>query len=132
MNSSNVKRRFLLYKKNGEKLAISIPDHHCHKEVFLTQFIIFLHQPHLQRQHLFGVLMLGLNWKSKPPDSDIRREMVNFNESGNETVLISSCASYPKVMIMIIRGVSSLDVLILVNLEYLGSNALNKHYLVCR
>jgi len=31
-------------------------------------------------------------------------------------------------MIMITRGVSSLDVLILVNLEYLGSNALNKHY----
>ncbi len=78
------------------------------------------------------VAMLGLIWKSKPPDSDIRREMLNFNESGNETVLISSCASYPKVMIMIIRGVSSLDVLILVNLEYLGSNVLTKHYLVCR
>ena len=78
------------------------------------------------------VAMLGLNWKSKPPDSDIRRKVVNFNESGNETVLISSCTSYPKVMIMIIRGVSSLDVLILVNLEYLGSNVLNKHYLVCR
>ncbi len=53
---------------------------------------------------------------------------MNFNASGNETVLISSCASYLKIMIMITRGVSSLDVLILVNLEYLGSNALNKHY----
>ena len=29
---------------------------------------------------------------------------------------------------MITRGVSSLDVLVLVNLEYLGSNVLNKHY----
>ncbi len=53
---------------------------------------------------------------------------MNFNESGNETVLISSCASYLKIEIMITRGVSSLDVLILVNLDYLGSNALNKHY----
>ncbi len=53
---------------------------------------------------------------------------MNFNESGYETVLISSYASYLKIMIMITRGVSCLDVLILVNLEYLGSNALNKHY----
>ena len=76
--------------------------------------------------------MLGLNWKSKPPDSDIRREMVNFNESGNETVLISSCASYPKVMIMITRGVSSLDVLNFSQSRIPRLNVLNKHYLVCR
>ena len=57
---------------------------------------------------------------------------MNFDESGNETVLISSGAFYPKVMIMITRGVSSLDVLILVNLEYLGLNALYTHYLVSR
>ncbi len=66
------------------------------------------------------VAMLGLNWKSKTAGFGHQAKIVNFNESGNETVLISSCASYPKIVIMITRGVSSLDVLILVNLEYLG------------
>ncbi len=60
--------------------------------------------------------MLGLNWKSKPPDSSIRRvKWILLNPAMNCT--------YQSVSIemknIFIRGVASLDVLLIVNLEYL-------------
>ena len=35
--------------------------------------------------------MLGLNWKSKLPDSGVRRKYWIFKESGNGIVLINPC-----------------------------------------
>jgi hypothetical protein len=38
------------------------------------------------------VFMLGLNWKSKPLDSDTRQYGEDLKESGNGIVLINPCS----------------------------------------
>ncbi len=38
---------------------------------------------------MFDTFMLGLNWKSKPPDSGIRMCVINLSQSGNGIVLIN-------------------------------------------